>query len=116
MDQIFTPHKLFLQQFATNCPALQNIIDNENDWETDDEVKCFGLKWCRSKDILKPNQINLDLNANTKRKVLSSLKSVYDIYNVYTPILLRAKLFVQTLQYDKNLSWDAVLSEEYCKQ
>ena len=116
LDEIFTPHKLFLQQFATNCTALQTVIDNENEVETDDEVKFFGLKWCRGKDTLKPNKINLDINANTKRKVLSSLNSVYDIYNVYTPVLLRAKLFVQTLQSDKNLSWDAVLSDEYCKQ
>ena len=77
LDEIFSPYNFKLQQYATNFSALQTKIDDENKVDTVNEVKFFGLIWNRDTDTLKPNKIELDMTANTKRKVLSSLNAVY---------------------------------------
>ena len=74
------------------------------------------MQWNRIKDTLNPFPINFDINACTKRKILSSLNSVYDLFNVYGPMINRAKLFLQRLQMDKSLEWDTVLPVELQKE
>ena len=47
---------------------------------------------------------------------MRSINSVYDIFNVYLPLLLRAKLFIQKLLTSKDLEWDATLDESSLKE
>ena len=112
IDDVFQPHKLKLQQFCTNSLAVQEIIDSETDTDTPSPVKFFGISWDRNADTLNPMKIALNINASTKRQILASLNGVYDIYNVYAPILLRAKLFMQSLLTDQTLTWDQKLSDD----
>ena len=109
---VFGEHKFELQQFATNVQPVQDSLDVLQEAVTPDIVKLFGMNWCRSADSLSPYKINLDTEANTKRRVLSTLNAVYDVFGIYIPLLLRAKLFMQRLQEDKNLKWDVALPEE----
>jgi len=106
---IFGEYEFELQQYATNCKVLQTRTDTDMNSETDKVVKFFGVEWDREADSLGPYPINLDGTANTKRKVLSTLNSVYDLFNIYGPILNRSKLYLQRLQCDKSLEWDSVL-------
>ena len=112
IKQVFEPHGMFLQQFYTNCPKLQNYIDKESDEETSDSVKFFGMNWNRISDSLSPKPLHLDPEANTKRKVLASINAIYDIYNLYAPILLRARLFLQKLLVGSENTWDSNFSPE----
>ena len=116
IQQIFESHKLFLQQFYTNSVTLQSSIDDQNDAETTNTVKYFGMNWNRVKDSLAPIEIKLDALCSTKRKVLASLNSIFDIYNLYAPILLRAKLFLQRLLTNPDIAWDTQLSHELQKE
>lgn len=59
---------------------------------------------------MNPVPLVLDRKANTKRLIVASLNSIYDIFNIYGPMLNRAKLFFQRLQNDKSLEWDTVIS------
>ena len=111
LDEIFPVHKLELQQYCTNSENVQNTIDSENDSETPSSVKFFGMHWNRELDSLSPMKVDLDVEANTKRKILASVNAIYDVYNVYAPILMRAKLFLQTLLTNRDLTWDSRLSE-----
>ena len=115
LPQLFGVYNLNLQQFFTNSKYLQTQIDCEVN-KSDDCIKFFGMIWCRSNDKLSPMKINLNEYANTKRKILSSLNSIYDIFNIYGPILLRARLFLQKVHSDKSVTWDSPIKEDYLKE
>ena len=123
LEQIFNEYKFELQQYATNDAELQNCVDNETSSTTTKEVKMLGHVWNRETDSLSPSKIKLDDGANTLRKCLSSVNSVYDLFGIYCPVLLRVRLFVQSLQNDQTLNWDTELShsrqkewQKICKQ
>ena len=123
LPKIFEGYKFSLQQFATNDEQLQLQIDELDKEDSNNDKRFFEIYWNLEKDTLGPYSINLDTNANTKIKILSSLNSVYDLINVYGPMLNRAKLFFHKLQCNKDLHWDAEIGmnfqEEWvriCKQ
>lgn len=109
LESIFSPYGFQLQQFCTNLYDLQKTIDVKTETVTPDDVKLFGMIWNRQTDSLIPNKIQLDDNANTKRDILRTINAVYDVYNLYAPLLLRARIFLQALQANKSLEWDTLL-------
>ena len=60
---------------------------------------------------LKSPEKNLGHHPQTQRNVLKELASIYDPLGLDSPILLRGKLFLQTL-WSKHLNWDDELSKE----
>ena len=90
---IFQSYQFGLQQFATNDLELQTKIDNESESVSEPVVKFFGLMWDRVQDTLSPMPINLNKDAKSKREILSSLNGVFDIFNVYGPMLNRLSYF-----------------------
>ena len=104
LPKIFDPYKFELQQYATNDSDLKQILGQE-----EDIVNLFGLKWNTAEDTISIQKVPLDEKANTKRKVLMSIASVYDPHNYEGPILNRARLFLHALQSDKKLGWDKPL-------
>ena len=116
LPSIFEPYKFPLQQFVTNDSSLQEIIDHEKGEETPQEVKLLGIQWSRLSDEIYTLPMNLDLHANTKRKVLKSIASNFDIFNFNGPILNRARIFLHNLQLNNKLGWDDVLDEELIKE
>ena len=101
LKRIFRTYNFELQQFCSNLQELQGIIDKEEEIQTPMDVKLFGMSWNRETDTLAPYKLNLNDQATTKREVLSTLNEVYDIYGIYAPILLRAKLFLQNISGNK---------------
>ena len=112
ISDIFEGYKMTLQQFASNDSNLQSLIDNDFETKTENTIKFFGMQWNRDVDTLGPLPIKLDPTSNTKRKILSTLNAVYDLFNLYGPILNRAKIFLHRIQCDKSLEWDSVLKPE----
>ena len=83
--KIFAPYGFTLQEFATNDKNL--ISDFPSDFATDSSVtngftKLLGMQWNKNTDTLSPPKFHLDSSADTKRKVLSSIASNYDIFNI----------------------------------
>ena len=74
------------------------------------------MQWNREFDTLSPFPINLDPNCQTKKQILSTLNAVYDLLNVYGPILNRAKIFLHWLQCDKSVDWDSKLQPDLVKE
>ena len=116
LEGIFSGYNMGLQQFSTNKISLQNKIDFNENLVTPETVKYFGMLWNRKMDSLSPYKINLDTHATTKRKVLATLNTVYDIFGVYHSVLLRAKLFMQKLQCDPRFKWDTILPDDLLKE
>ena len=75
-------------------------------------VTFFGMQWDKQLDRIGPYPIALNLHADTKRKILSSLNSVFDLFNIYGPILNRAKLFLHGLKINDTIGWDSKLPPE----
>ena len=116
LPTIFSPYKFGLQQFTTNSAKLKSVLDEGEDEISGEAVKFFGMMWHTGEDRLSPNKIELDSKACSKRKILSSLHTVYDLFNIYSPMMNRAKLFFHTLQLQKNLTWDSKLPDETLKE
>ncbi|XP_068224659.1 uncharacterized protein, partial [Palaemon carinicauda] len=116
LPDIFIPYRFNLQQFATNCSSLQENIDDYFDKVTSDPIKLLGLQWHRSTDKISTKAIVLDISANTKRLILKSIASHFDVYNFNAPLLNRAKLFLHDLQVQRNLGWDDTLTDSQVRE
>ena len=116
LQQIFEPYQFKLQQFVTNDLQLQNELDAQHQQETAKEVKLFGLRYDREKDTLSTMKLHLDPAAATKRKILASLASNFDLLQFAGPILNRARLFVHGLQCSQDVGWDDVISDSQEKE
>ena len=111
LPDIFGPYKFELQQYATNDENLKNTLDQK-----DGTVGLFGLKWDTIDDTIAINKVCLNESANTKRKVLMTIASVYDVFNFEGPILNRARLFLHKLQSDKDFGWNKPLNTELMRE
>ena len=60
--------------------------------------------------------MSLDSNALTKREILRSIASNFDIYNFNVPLLNRARLFLNTLQTNKSLDWDTKIDSDHARK
>ena len=105
-----------MQQFITNNQSLQEEIDNIDKKETPTEVKLLGINWDRISDTLYTKPMKLNVQANTKRTILSTIASQFDIYGFNGPILNRARFFLHGLQMDRNLGWGQILEEARLKE
>ena len=109
---IFLPYGMELQQFITNDLILQSNIDSENNEKSSEEVPLLGLVWNRKDDLIYTNKIQLDILAQTKRNILKSIASQYDLFGFNIPILNRSRIFMHKLQCNKKLDWDTQIDKE----
>ncbi|XP_068237328.1 uncharacterized protein [Palaemon carinicauda] len=123
LEDIFSPYKFSLQQFLSNDMSLQKKIDKIQETEAPTKSKLLGLEWDRMSDTLSTKPIQLDINSSTKRQVLSTIASQFDLLNFNGPILNRARLFLHRLQCRPELDWDEKLTaplinewKNICKQ
>ena len=116
LESIFEPYKFYLQQYISNGAALQDHIDSKLSTETNEKVKLLGLSWDRKQDSLSTKPISHNIQAQTKREVLQSIVSQYDLFNFNGPLLNRSRLFLHQLECDKDLGWDQELNAEVRRQ
>ena len=115
VKNIFEEFGFKLQQFSCNDENFQKEIDGEIK-PSPTNVKLFGIVWDRVNDQIFPQKIDLNVNANTKKEILSTLNAIYDIFNVYAPVLLRARVFMQKLQKDTKIPWDEPLTDSLLQE
>ena len=114
--KIFNDFKFDLQKFYTNSPNLQAQIDATLEEGSPQVVDLLGLRWDRVDDTFVWSNISLDKKADTKRKVLGSVNSVFDLCGTLLPIMNRAKIFLHGLQLQQNLGWDDILSSDQMRE
>ena len=100
---IFKVASMNLREWSSNSHQVNQIIDF-NDRASCDSVKVLGHNW-----NLENNSITLKRSTNilesaspTKRNVLKELASVFDPLGLVSPIVLKGKIFIQSL-WDKHL-------------
>ena len=109
---IFEPYGFELQEYATNDKRL---IEENPDIFGEKCTKLLGLEWNTRADTLSPPKFFLNKHAKTKRTILSSIASNYDIFNICGPMLNRARIFMHDLQNDSKLGWDETLEAPLLK-
>ena len=107
LEEIFSPYCFELQQFATNDKVLQGRLT-----EHEEVNNVLGVDWQTKSDTLSVKPTILDREANSKRKILATVNSVFDPLGIKLPMLNRARLFLQMLQNRPGLEWDTVISTE----
>ena len=112
LTAIFSPYKFEVQQIVTNELNLQMELDQYNTEDTPCVNKLFGLKWDRVSDEIFTNPINLNARAKTKRQILQTIASQFDLFGFNMPLFNRCRLFLHKLQCTKALGWDEILSGE----
>ena len=116
LEQTFSPYQFALQQCVTNDSELQLQLDEKSQQVTADEVKLLGLRYNRKSDTLSTAQLHLEAAANTKRKILSTIASNFDLFNFAGPLLNRARLFMHRLQCAQDVGWDEIISESQIRE
>ena len=83
----------------------------EHDCEFD---KVLGYKYSPTRNIISISHVNLDNQANSKRKILSESSKVFDPLGLASPVTVRGKTLISSL-WDKKSSenhWDEVVAGE----
>ena len=109
---IFKEASMNLREWSSNSHQVNQIIDF-NDRASSDSVKVLGHNWNLENDsiTLKRSTNILESASPTKRNVLKELASVFDPLGLVSPIVLKGKIFIQSL-WDKHLEWDDVISKD----
>lgn len=97
---------------SNNAQALAQITNTSSSMDDIElkspETTVLGLHWNPGTDVLF-YKINLaDSPSNTKRLILSDTGSLYDPTNMLAPVIIVAKMFIQTL-WLAGLDWDTPL-------
>nr|XP_044248843.1 uncharacterized protein LOC123002543 [Drosophila takahashii] len=74
-------------------------------------VKTLGLVWMPQRDQLCGRSQKSEASIITKRVVSSESAQIFDPLGLFAPVVVKAKIFMQTL-WTLNLSWDDELPQE----
>lgn len=107
---IFERAGMNLRDWASNSKEVINKIP-EGDKTQTERIKLLGLSWILEKDhmSISCHAVVDSQSSITKRIVLKQIASAFDPLGVFSPVILRGKLFLQTL-WNENLAWDEKLS------
>lgn len=113
---MFTVASMNLREWISN-DQQENQIIKEEDLAICDFVKVFGHTWNIVTNFITIKKVtNLpESNEVTKRNVLKEISSVFDLIELFSPILLKGKLLLKALR-GQRLDWDNAISSEDAKE
>ncbi|XP_060804991.1 uncharacterized protein LOC106132978 [Amyelois transitella] len=121
MNKLMGAGGFCLRKWCSNSERLLNHISEHRGSEqhlilkSDSAVKILGICWNKNTDnfeytYLLPDDGESQENV-TKRKVLSEIARLYDPLGWISPVIVKAKIFIQKL-WKCRLEWDQVLTSE----
>ncbi|XP_073966851.1 uncharacterized protein [Choristoneura fumiferana] len=115
--KVFNEIAMNLRDWISNDKAFLKTIPSEYKAEQTEETKILGLIWNIKKDTLRLNiksepfkEENVK-GPQSKRKILSTIASMYDPCGLCCPLILPTKLLMQKL-WEIKIKWDTVLPDE----
>ncbi|KAL1448550.1 hypothetical protein WDU94_005484 [Cyamophila willieti] len=110
-----------VRKFASSHQAVVNDLPQEvcelpHNLGSNESIKLLGMKWNPASDVFFYTIMPPDSGEVTKRKILSSVASIYDLNGYLSPVTIWMKIFLQKLWLDKDVSWDSPLSPELKNQ
>ncbi|XP_077260520.1 uncharacterized protein LOC143896497 [Temnothorax americanus] len=101
-----------LRKWASNSSDLLDDIDpadhglaQARELREDERIKILGLSWNPNRDVFQFQVKGSPTLGETKRKILSEIAKLFDPLGWATPVVIRAKIFMQQLWASK-CSWD----------
>lgn len=116
-QRVFNGISMNMRDWISNDKTFLDTIPSEHKAKQTDKTKILGLVWNVEKDTLKLNikeelfDENRIREPQNKRKILSTIASIYDPCGFCSPVILPIKLLLQEL-WELKVKWDTVLSEE----
>ena len=102
-----------LRSWNTNNANLKALAVQDNNDDSDSEVKTLGMRWQPETDKLmfpkKPQFIQSQVC--TKRDIVKCAATFFDPLGIMSPVTIKAKIFIQDL-WSKQVPWDEPLSDE----
>ena len=114
INEIMKAGGLPSREWSSNNPKLLLSL-NEGEKCHYGEVKVLGCVYDPQEDFLRLKRDSLNVNASSKRQVLSSLASIFDPIGVFSPVLLQGKLLIRKM-CQLSLDWDQELDAELLDQ
>lgn len=105
---LFKRVSMNLREWATNSKELREYIP-ECDLHKHSKLSVLGVTWHTDSDVVTISVPNMNNQATSKREVLKRIASLFDPLGYFSPITVKAKIFLQNLWFDK-LGWDERLS------
>lgn len=119
LQQVMAKYGFYLRKWCANHTQLLRNIPNDDqevslDFSTDktDYTKTLGLVWLPKDDLLKIKVNIQPIKTVTKRTVTSDLARIFDPLGILSPVVVKAKMFIQEL-WTLNLSWDEAVPLEF---
>ncbi|XP_050063272.1 uncharacterized protein LOC114130946 [Aphis gossypii] len=110
---------LELRKWLSNDPELIADVHSDNNSIRsmgEQMTKILGLHWKSDDDMLFYTVQQVEVNAPiTKRKILSEIATIFDPLGLLGPIIIIAKIIMQSLWQIK-LNWDDVLPDKICTE
>lgn len=109
---MFRSASMNLREWVSSDFQVNQFIDKE-DMAVRETSKVLGHKWTIETDSisLKESNVLQESRSVTKRSVLKQLSSVFDPLGLFSPVLLKGKLLLQSL-WCKRLEWDDEISRD----
>lgn len=112
-----------LRKWLTNKPELFDNFDIDKNIEScilglgeNENNKTLGIFWNTNSDTIEFQVKSFDDHSKiTKRFILSTVGQIFDPMGLVSPIIIRAKMLLQSLWKEKT-SWDEPVSENLCKK
>ena len=111
MIKIFGAVSMPLHEFASNSPEANQVFKDKGIMTENSMLKTLGLFWDYSSDNWYVNQPEFQLEAVSKRSLLSDIARLYDPMGFLGPITIQGRILVQEA-WDSDFSWDAALSSD----
>ena len=111
---IMSSAKFNLRSWASNSTELKIIAFQEGTSDDNTTVNILGLRWNPNTDKIslaaKPSILAHD-DLITKREILQDVSKIFDPLGFVSPVVIQAKILMQTLWKSK-IAWDEPLNEE----
>ncbi|XP_065206647.1 uncharacterized protein LOC135836015 [Planococcus citri] len=108
--EVFKRCSMNLRQWSTNDNQLRDVFTQP---EKSASISVLGLVWNQYEDVFHLKQIKIP-EVITLRTVLSTVAQFFDPCGYWTPISIKAKIFLRELHSTYN--WDDKLSEDHCNE
>ncbi|VDL64515.1 unnamed protein product [Nippostrongylus brasiliensis] len=105
--EIFEGLNMNLREFMSNCDEFNSAV-KATDLSNNRYPKVLGIPWITNKDKIILRATMKPARKCTKRIVAQQIASVFDPLGLLVPLLLPAKVFLQSLWRDE-FSWDQPL-------
>ena len=107
---LFETVSMNLREWTSNCKEFRSLIPHQYQ-AVQSNQKVLGVYWNTVDDTISIPSTDMEVTS-TKREILQQISSVFDPLGYFSPMILKAKLFMKKLRADK-CNWNEKISNEY---